>query len=99
MGGTFCVAFGCFKGVRVVQEGNVGAPDNENKYYAQGVGLINNIPLNASLHQDTFQLTNFIALSPAGLAEASKTVLDLEAHARTVAPDVFGSAPPSTRLH
>ena len=99
VGGTFCVAFGCFKGVRVVQEGNVGAPDNENKYYAQGVGLINNIPLNASLHQDTFQLTNFIALSPDGLAEASKTVLDLEAHARTVAPDVFGSAPPSTRLH
>ena len=99
VGGTFCVAFGCFKGVRVVQEGNVGAPDNENKYYAQGVGLINNIPLDASLHQDTFQLTNFIALSPDGLAEASKTVMDLEAHARTVAPDVFGSAPPSTRLH
>ena len=98
VGGTYCVAFGCFKDVRVVQEGNVGAPDNENKYYAPGVGVINNIPLDASLHQDTFQLTNFLALSPEGIAEASKTVQDLEAHARQVAADVFGSAPPSTRL-
>ena len=97
VGGTYCVAFGCFKDVRVVQEGNVGAPDNENKYYAPGVGVIDNIPLDASLHQDTFQLINFLALSPDGLAEASKTVMDLEAHARSVAPDVFGSAPPSTR--
>ena len=98
VGGTFCVAFGCFKDVRVVQEGNVGAPDNENKYYAPGVGVINNVPLDASLHQDTFQLTNFLELTPDGLAAASKTVQDLEAHARLVAADVFGSAPQSTRL-
>ena len=97
IGGTYCVAFACFKDVRVVQEGNVGAPDNENKYYAPGVGVINNIPLDASLHQDTFQLTNFLALSPDGIAEASRTVQDLETHARLVAADVFGSAPPSTR--
>jgi hypothetical protein len=98
VGGSYCVAFGCFENIRVVQEGNVGAPDNENKYYAPGVGVINNIPLDASLHQDTFQLTNFVELSPEGLAEASQTVLDLEAHARTVAPEVYGSAPPATRL-
>jgi hypothetical protein len=97
VGGTYCVAFGCFKDVRVVQEGNVGAPDNENKYYAPGIGVINNIPLDASLHQDTFQLINFLALSPDGLAEASRTVLDLEAHGRQVAPDVYGSAPKATR--
>ena len=97
VGITTCVTFGCFDNVRVVQEGNVGAPDNENKYYAPGVGVINNMPLDASLHQDTFQLTNFLELSPAGLAEASQTVLDLEEHAREVAKDVFGSAPPSKR--
>ena len=34
------------------QEGEVGAPDNENKSYAPGVGVINNVPLDASLHQD-----------------------------------------------
>ena len=93
VGVRVCVTFGCFDNVRVVQEGNVGAPDNENKYYAPGVGVINNIPLDASLHQDTFQLTNFLKLSPAGLAEASQTVLDLEKHARIVAKDVYGSAP------
>ena len=92
-----CVAFGCFDNVRVVQEGQVGAPDNENKSYAPGVGVINNVPLDASLHKDRFELLNFLTLTPEGLAEASTTVLDLEAHARTTAPDVFGSAPASTR--
>ena len=92
-----CVAFGCFDDVRVVQEGEIGAPDNENKYYAPGVGVIDNRPLDASLHQDTFELLNLIQLTPRGLAEASRTVLDLEAHARKTAPDVFGPAPTSRR--
>jgi hypothetical protein len=92
-----CVPFACYDNVRVVQEGNVGAPDNENKYYAPGVGVIKNVPLDASLHQDTFDLRNFVELSPQGLAEASQTVLDLEAHARVTSPEVFGSAPPATR--
>lgn len=97
VGARTCVAFACYKHVRIVQEGNVGAPDNENKYYAPGVGVINNIPLDASLHQDRFTLLNFLELSPAGLAEASQTVLDLEAHARETSSDVYGSAPLSTR--
>ena len=92
-----CVKFGCFENVRVVQEGEAGAPDNENKYYAPGVGVVKNVPLDASLHKDRFQLLNLVELSPRGLAEASKTVLDLEAHARTTSPDVFGSAPKATR--
>ena len=41
------------------------------------------------LHKDRFELLNFAELSPAGLAEASKTVLDLEQHARTSAADGF----------
>ncbi len=97
VGITECVKFGCFDNVRVVQEGNIGAPDNENKYYAPGVGVIKNFPLDASLHQDTFQLTNFLELSPDGLAEASQMVLALEQHARVVAADVFGSVPASRR--
>ncbi len=92
-----CVPFACYDNVRVVQEGNVGAPDNENKYYAPGVGVINNIPLDASLHQDTFDLRNFVELSAAGLADASQTVLDLEKHARQTSPDVFGPAPEAKR--
>ncbi len=97
VGATECVEFGCYDDVRVVQEGEVGAPDNENKYYAPGVGVINNVPLDASLHKDRFELLNFVELSPEGLDEASQTVLDLEAHARETAADVFGSAPESQR--
>jgi len=92
-----CVKFGCFDDVRIVQEGEVGAPDNEHKYYAPGVGVINNVPLDASLHKDRFELLNFRELSPAGLAEASQTVLDFEVHARETAPDVFGSVPAAKR--
>lgn len=97
VGVTECVEFGCYDDVRVVQEGEVGAPDNENKSYAPGVGVINNVPLDASLHKDRFELLNFVELSPEGLDEASQTVLDLEAHARETAVDVFGSAPESQR--
>ncbi|MCD2442632.1 hypothetical protein LQ757_10145 [Agromyces sp. SYSU K20354] len=93
-----CVAFGCYDDVRVVQEGTAGAPDNENKYYAPGVGVIKNVPLDASIHKDRFELLNFVELSPSGLTEASNLVLDLEAHAReSAAPDVYGSEPVSTR--
>lgn len=98
VGVKHCVKFGCYKDVRVVQEGEVDAPDNENKYYAPGVGVIDNVPLDASLHQDTFQLLNFIELTPSGTARKSKLVLDLEAHARTVAPDVFADAPDAKRV-
>lgn len=93
-----CVKFGCYDDVRVVEEGEAGAPDNENKSYAPGVGVIDNVPLDASLHQDRFELVNLVELSPEGLAESSKTVLDLEAHAREVAPDVYRSAPVAKRI-
>lgn len=92
-----CVAFGCYEDIRVVQEGEAGAPDNENKYYAPGVGVVKNVPLDSSLHKDKFELLNFVELSPQGLAEASQTVLDLEAHARETAAKVYGDAPESTR--
>jgi hypothetical protein len=91
------VAFGCYDDVRIVQEGEIDAPDNENKYYAPGVGVISNVPLDASLHKDKFELLNFLELSGDGLAEASQTVLDLEAHARETAPKVYGEAPAATR--
>jgi hypothetical protein len=92
-----CVAFGCFDNVRVIREGEFKAIDNEFKYYAPGVGVIFNDPKVASLHQDSFELTNVVQLSPAGLAEMSRVVLDLEKHARTTVPDVYGSVKPSVR--
>ncbi len=92
------VAFGEYHNVRAVREGAANAIDNEIKYYAPGVGVILNVPKVKSLHQDDFQLINLIQLSPEGLAEASQVVLDLEEHARTVAPDVYGKAPQAQRL-
>ena len=97
IGASVCVSFGCFDEVHIIQEGEVGAPDNEHKYYAPGVGVVNNVPLDASLHKDRFELLNFLELTPEGLAEASQTLLDLEAHARETEPDVFGSSPESGR--
>ena len=93
-----CVAFDCYEDVRIIQEGEIGAPDNEHKYYARGVGVVNNVPLDSSLHEDRFELLNLVKLSPEGLAEASQTVLDLEAHARETAPDVYGDVPPASRV-
>ena len=76
----------------------MGAIDNEIKYYAPGVGVILNEAQDASLHQDNFELLNLVQLSPEGLAEASQIVLDLEAHAREVIPEVFGDVPDAERL-
>lgn len=92
------VAFGDFHNVIAVREGGIGAIDNEIKYYAPGVGVILNDPKLKSLHQDSFQLTNLIDLTPKGLTEASQVVLDQEEHARTVAPEVYASAPKAERV-
>lgn len=91
------VAFGDFEGVAVVLEGPLKAIDNEHKYYAPGVGVVLNRPQDMSLHQDHFELVNFVKLSPQGLAEASQVVLRLEEHARTTAPEVYGSVPTAKR--
>jgi hypothetical protein len=97
VGVTRCVPFGCFKNVLVVREGETKEIDNELKYYAPGVGIVDNVPHGASLHKDTFELLNVVELSPAGLAEKSKVVLDMEKHAQKVVPDVYGSVPLATR--
>jgi hypothetical protein len=98
LGETVTVAFGEFRNTTVVLEGALRAIDNELKYYAPGVGVVLNMPRDASIHQDHFELVNFIELSPAGLAEVSQVVLDLEEHARTTAPEVYGSAPKAKRV-
>ncbi len=98
IGMTQCVEFDCFDDVWVIREGEVGAIDNEFKYYAPGVGVIYNVPQDESLHKDFFELLNFVELSPEGLAKASQTVLKLEEHARKkTARRVFGPEPVSKR--
>ena len=98
IGDTFTVAYGTFDNVWAIREGEIGAVDNEIKYYAPGVGVILNEAQDESLHQDNFELINLVELGPEGLAEASQVVLDLEAHAREVAPEIYGSAPAAERM-
>jgi hypothetical protein len=97
IGITTTVAFGDFQNVIAIREGGINAIDNEIKYYAPDVGVIFNDPKIKSLHQDSFELVNLVELSPEGLAEASQVVLDLEEHARDVAPEVYGSMPKAER--
>ena len=97
VGITTIVPFGTYENVLAVREGNIGAIDNEVKFYAPGVGVIRNVPQDASIHQDTFELVNIVELTPEGLAEVSQVVLDLEAHAREVVPEVYANAPVATR--
>jgi hypothetical protein len=92
-----CVDFACYDDVLVVREGELGAIDNEFKFYAPEVGQILNSPRRDSRHKDTESLANLTQLSDAGLTELSDEVLRLETHARETVPDVFGAAPQSTR--
>jgi hypothetical protein len=99
VGITTTVPFGTYENVLAIREGSIGEIDNEVKYYAPGVGVILNEPHLASIHQDSFELVNIVELTPEGLAEASQVVLDLEAHAREVEPDVYADAPVATRAN
>ena len=47
--------------------------------------------------ETVFTLVNIVQLTPKGLAEQSQVVLDLEEHARTTTPEVYGSAKRSAR--
>lgn len=92
-----CVPFGCFDDVLVVREGKASAPDNELKYYARGVGQIDNVPQTDSVHRDVEQLVNLRRLSASGLARASAEALRLDRHAARTAARVFGPGPGAAR--
>ena len=97
VGAKRCVPFKCFDDVLIVREGKASAPDNEFKYYARGVGQIDNVPRSASVHNDVEQLVNMTQLSPQALAEVSAETLKLDHHAVTTAAAVFGAFPPGQR--
>lgn len=92
---SHCVPLRCLTGVLVVREGKASAPDNEFKYYAAGIGQIDNIPRSASRHKDVEQLINVTQLTPRGLAEASAEAPKLDAYARRTRPAVFAHAAPA----
>lgn len=95
---SHCVPLRCLTGVLVIREGKASAPDNEFKYYAAGIGQIDNVPRSASRHKDVEQLINLTQLTRRGLAEASAEALKLDAHARRTRPDVFAHGAPARRI-
>ncbi len=97
VGAKRCVPFKCFDDVLIVREGKASAPDNGFKYYARGVGQIDNVPRSASVHKDVEQLVNLTQLSPRALREVSAEALRLDRHAIKTAPTVFGKLPPGKR--
>lgn len=97
VGASRCVPFKCFDDVLIVREGKESAPDNEFKYYARGVGQIDNVPKSDSHHRDLEQLVNLTELSPRALAEASAEALRLDRHAAKTASGVFAKSPPGRR--
>ncbi len=97
VGAKRCVPFKCFNDVLIVREGKASAPDNEFKYYARGVGQIDNVPRSASVHKDVEQLVNLTQLSPKALAEVSAEALRLDRHAIETASTVFGKFPAGKR--
>jgi hypothetical protein len=97
VGARHCVPFKCFDDVLIVREGKESKPDNEFKYYARGVGQIDNVPRSASRHKDIEQLVNLTQLSPRGLAEACAEALRLDRNATKKARGTFGKSPPAKR--
>ena len=86
-----CVPFRCFTDVVVVEEDGT-----ELKYFAPGAGGILTQPLSGD-PQETEELINVTSLSGPGLAELSAEALRLDAHARTVSPNVYGESDPARR--
>jgi hypothetical protein len=92
VGAKTCVPFDCFENVVVVEEDG-----SEHKYWAPGIGGVLTEPLSGA-SQETEALINVRELSPTGLAELSKEVLRLDAHAATVVPSVFGPSAAAVRV-
>jgi hypothetical protein len=88
-----CVPFRCFADALAILEAG-----NEFKIYAPGVGHIATEPNYSGGEQEKEALINVIQLTPKGLAEISAQALKLDQHARTVAPQIFGSSAKAKRV-
>jgi hypothetical protein len=93
LGERKCVPFRCFADSLAILE-----TGNEFKFYAEGVGHIATEPNYSGGEQEKEALVNVIQLTPKGLAEMSALALRLDQHARTVAPQIFGSSAKAKRV-
>ena len=90
-----CVAAGCYDAVLVVDEFNVEEPGAfQHKYFAPGLGNIRVDWSGTDETREELELVSIIKLSGADLIVIRASVLDLEAHAYEISPDVYGQTDP-----
>lgn len=97
VGQETCVPTDCYTDVLVVDEFNVEEPGAfQHKYFAPGIG---NVQVDWSGSDETheeLELVSIETLSGDDQDEARSAVLDLEAHAYEISPDVYGLTDPIT---
>jgi len=97
-GQSHCVPSRCYSGVLVLRQGTTKAPNMELKYYAPGIGEIDNVPGPASIHKDVEKLSSVMPVSSRRVPEVRAEALKLDAHARTTTPSVFAPGAPAHRI-
>lgn len=90
-----CVAAGCYENVLIVDEFNVEEPGAfQHKYFAPGIG---NIKVDWSGTDETHEELELVSVSQLSGADRTATraaVLELEAHAYMISPDLYGLTEP-----
>jgi hypothetical protein len=91
-----CVPVGCYDGVLVIDEFNPDEPDaHQLKYYARGVGTVRvGWAGSREEEQETLQLTKFVHVGPALLAQIRDKAVALDRHGHRVSKDVYANTPP-----
>lgn len=91
-----CVPVHCYDGVLVIDEFNRDEPDaHQLKYYARGVGTVRVGWAGAREdEQEALELTRFVKLSPALLAQVRGKALALDRHGYVVSKDVYAQTAP-----
>lgn len=96
-GSVTCVPAGCYENVLVIDEFNRDEPDaHQLKYYAPGVGNVR-VGWAGALEPDheSLELVSIERLDADGLEELRAIVLEMEARAYQLSPDVYGETKPA----
>ncbi|HSR46162.1 MAG TPA: hypothetical protein VLT15_13165 [Acidimicrobiia bacterium] len=90
-----CVAAGCYEDVLIIDEFNVEEPGAfQHKYFAPGIGNIAVGWSGSDEGREELELVSITKLSGADVIATRAAVLELEAHAYEISPDVYGLTQP-----
>jgi hypothetical protein len=97
LGQETCVPTGCYEDVLIVDEFNVEEPGAlQLKYFAPGLGNVRVDWSGSDETREELELVSIEELSGADRAVTRTAVLQLEAHAYEISPDVYGLTDPIT---